>query len=503
VREAKRGAHGTHGTVGLEEPAARHLGGRDRVELEAREAHEAELGEGARPLGVAAGELAREGERLLDQGWLARRVAPAEAFLGEVGVVRARVALGHVREQLVRLRPAPESRERACLPVLGGDPRRAAAPAGELGEGLGSLRHLAAEVADPGRPPARLGGQLGARVVRGQTRVVRPGLLPAPGLLRDAPHGVERLRRLRALREAAQQVAVELERGGVVVRVPAPARGCSERAGAERLGGVVRERETGGFGRRAETEGVRGLRAQPEDARALARIRRGERVLCLVSRSCGVALLESRLRLVGVVEQERGVGGADALGEPARAAGGQAPRARAPQLASQVECGGRVAHGGVGLGQIERRPRPADVRGGQGGSGRGERSAGGSEIALGSLEPPGHQPGGPDPDAVGVGGDQPPREGEAVTDAPGLPRGARPEIEGVVLEHGMLPGTLGEQRRQLPGAARRLGLRGGGHQPRIEWSHRARGDHDHPADPPRRAPHQARPAYHASGAPAT
>src|SRR5207249_12265206 len=101
-----------------EQAGAGRLGGRARVELEVREAREAELGEDARALGVAPGELARERRRLVGRGRLARRVAPAEALLGEAGVVGAEVPLGHVHEERARLRPAPEARERAPLPVL-------------------------------------------------------------------------------------------------------------------------------------------------------------------------------------------------------------------------------------------------------------------------------------------------------------------------------------------------------------------------------------------------
>jgi len=124
AREAERGAHRPDGAVGLEQPAARRLGRRDRVELEAREAREAELGEDARSLGMAPGELARERRRLVGRTRLARRVAPAEALLGEAGIVGAGVPLGHVHEERARLRPPPEARERARLPVLRSDPCR-------------------------------------------------------------------------------------------------------------------------------------------------------------------------------------------------------------------------------------------------------------------------------------------------------------------------------------------------------------------------------------------
>src|SRR6266566_4680249 len=144
----------------------------------AGEAREAELGEDARPLAMGSGELARERRRPLGRARLAHRLAPAEALLGEPGVVGAGVALGHVREELARLRPAPEAREHARLPVFRGDACHPRAPPGEPREGLGGGRHLAPEVADPRRAPACLRGERGVRVALGQARVGGPRIGP-------------------------------------------------------------------------------------------------------------------------------------------------------------------------------------------------------------------------------------------------------------------------------------------------------------------------------------
>src|SRR5439155_91827 len=275
-----RRADRTDGAVRLEQTAARHLGRRDRVELAAGEAREAELGEDARPLAMGSGELARERRRPLGRARLAHRLAPAEALLGEPGVVGAGVALGHVREELARLRPAPEAREHARLPVFRGDACHPRAPPGEPREGLGGGRHLAREVADPRRAPACLGGGLGVRVALGEARVSRARFGPAPLLLRDASGGVERIRRRRAVREAPQHLAEEAQRPGVVVGVPAPAGGCGQGARRERLRGVLGDREAGRLGGRTQPEralGQRALaagraaRAAASDARAPAR----------------------------------------------------------------------------------------------------------------------------------------------------------------------------------------------------------------------------------------
>src|SRR5207245_2237028 len=77
------------------------------------------------------------------------------------------------------------------------------------------------------------------------------------------------------------------------------------------------------------------LRAQPEDAGALQRLRARERHLRLLARPGGVAFLETHLGLVGVVEREFGVRGADALGEPPRAPGGEPAPAGTAQLPSR------------------------------------------------------------------------------------------------------------------------------------------------------------------------
>src|SRR5256885_14705350 len=87
------------------------------------------------------------------------------------------------------------------------------------------------------------------------------------------------------------------------------------------------------------------LRAQPEDTGALQRLRSGERHLRLLARPAGVAFLETHLGLVGVVERELGVRGAEAPGEPPRAPGGEAPWPRAAQLARQLERRRRLAEG--------------------------------------------------------------------------------------------------------------------------------------------------------------
>src|SRR5439155_1657585 len=85
----------------------------------------------ARPLAMGSGELARERRRPLGRSRLAHRLAPAEALLGEPGVVGAGVALGYVHEELARLRPAPEACEHARLPVFRGDACHPRAPPGE------------------------------------------------------------------------------------------------------------------------------------------------------------------------------------------------------------------------------------------------------------------------------------------------------------------------------------------------------------------------------------
>src|SRR5207245_6234015 len=212
-----------------------------------------------------------------------------------------------------------------------------------------------------------------------------------PRLLRDAPRGVERLRRLRAVREAPQHLAKEAHRPGVVVGVPAPAGGRGEGARRERLRGVLGDREARRLGGRAEPERALRLRAQPEDAGTLERLRARERHLRLVARLGGVAFLETHLGLVGVVEREFGVRGADALDEPPRAPGGEPARAGTAELARQLERRRRLAEGALDLGQRERGPRPATARGRQGGARRGERRACAREVASGLLALAGHQ----------------------------------------------------------------------------------------------------------------
>src|SRR5205814_1035508 len=166
--------------------------------------------------------------------------------------------------------------ERAPLPVLRGDAGRPGAPPREAPEGLGGGRDLAREVADPRRAPARLGGGLGVRVALGETGVGRARLGPAPRLLRDAPRGVERLRRLRAVREAPPHLAEAAHRPGVVVGVPVPAgrRGAGARparapAGSPRAPATAAS-ESVARGQRPLDAG-RAARAALSDARAPAR----------------------------------------------------------------------------------------------------------------------------------------------------------------------------------------------------------------------------------------
>jgi len=506
VREAERRAHRPDRAIRLEQPAARHLGRPDRVELTAREAREAELGEDARPLAMGSGELARERRRPLGRGRLARRVAPAEALLGEPGVVGAGVALGYVREELARLRPAPEAREHARLPVFRGDACRPRAPPGEPRKGLGGGRHLAPEVADPRRAPACLRGERGVRVALGEARVGGPRIGPVSRLLRDASGGVERIRRRRAVREAPQHLAEEAQRPGVVVGVPPPAGGRGEGTRRERLRGLAGELEAGRLGGRAQPERALRLRAHPQDTGALQRLRSGERHLCLLPRPAGVAFLETHLGLVGVVERELGVRGAEALGEPPRAPGGEAARARAAQLARQLERRRRFARGALDLGQRERGARPAAARGRQDGARRGERRARARQVAPGALELAGHEPRRPDPDAVRMAADEPARALERLARVAGRACRARLEVEDVVLQRGMRPRHVGDQLRHFPGAAvreRGRQLRGRRRRPRVERRRRTPDGRHHPTDPPRRAPHEARLAYHAPAAPAT
>src|SRR6185503_7991244 len=112
--------------------------------------------------------------------------------------------------------------EGARPPVLRRDARLVAAPCREPGEGLLGERHLAGEVAHPGCPPARFGREVVLGKAVGELRVARARLVVAAGLLRDAADRVEGRGGLRAVREAAHEVAEETERARIVVPVPAP-----------------------------------------------------------------------------------------------------------------------------------------------------------------------------------------------------------------------------------------------------------------------------------------
>src|SRR5439155_11624879 len=154
--------------------------------------------------------------------------------------------------------------------------------------------------------------------------------------------------------------------------------------------------------------------------------------LRLLARPAGVAFLETHLGLVGVVERELGVRGAEALGEPPRAPGGEAPWPRAAQLARQLERRRRLAEGALDLGQRERGPRPAGACGRQGGARRGERRARARQVVPGALELAGHQPRRPEPDAVRMAADEAARALQGRARVAGRARRASLEVEDVV-----------------------------------------------------------------------
>src|SRR5262249_58494662 len=107
----------------------------------------------------------------------------------------------------------------------GSDAGLALALTGEPPEDSGRFGKVAPEIANPPRSPTGFLGRAGRGVAFGERGVGGIGGVEVADLLLDAPHGVQRFRRLAAVGEAPGEVPEELERGGVVVGVPAPVRG--------------------------------------------------------------------------------------------------------------------------------------------------------------------------------------------------------------------------------------------------------------------------------------
>src|SRR5262249_46597480 len=154
--------------------------------------------------------------------------------------------------------------ERPGFPVLGRHPGLALAVAGETREDPGRLGVVPAEVADPAGAPACFLGRAGGRIALGEGRVGGVGVVVGADFLLDAAHGVERLRGLAAAGEPACQVAEELERGSVVVGVPAPVGRLAEGASAVQSELAVVECKADGLRRFLVPEGTLGAGLDPE-----------------------------------------------------------------------------------------------------------------------------------------------------------------------------------------------------------------------------------------------